>query len=85
MCDEAVDDCLAALKFNPDRFVTSKMFEKIDNTSHANDDIFFYNEDFDKVTFIANQRHILTADLDNNIFDEDDPDTIIHVTFNLAK
>ena len=25
MCDEAVDDCLAALKFIPDWFVTSKM------------------------------------------------------------
>ena len=45
----------------------------------------FYNKDFDKVTFIANQRHIFAVDLheidldnDNN-FDEDDPDTIIHV------
>ena len=26
MCDEAVDDCLAALKFIPDWFVTSKNF-----------------------------------------------------------
>ena len=25
MCDKAVDDCLAALKFVPDWFVTSKM------------------------------------------------------------
>ena len=24
----------------------------------------FYNEDFDNVTFIANQRHILSVDLD---------------------
>ena len=61
------------------------MFEKFYNALHANDDILFYNEDFDKVTFIANQRHILAVDLDkinldnDNNFDEDDPDTIIHV------
>ena len=28
MCVEAVDDCLAALKFIPDWFVTSKMIKK---------------------------------------------------------
>ena len=28
MCDEAVDDGLAALKFIPDLFVTSKMIKK---------------------------------------------------------
>ena len=61
------------------------MLEKLDNALHTNDDILFYNEDFDKVTFIANQRHILAVDLDkikldsDNKFDEDDPDTIIHV------
>ena len=47
--------------------------------------IYSYNEDFDKVTFIANQRHILPVDLDktnldnDNNFDEYDPCTIIHV------
>ena len=76
MCDEAVDDCPAGLKFIPDWFVTSKMLEKFDNTLHSNDDILFYNEDFDKVTFIANQKDILAVDfekiiLDNN-FDEDE-------------
>ena len=47
----------------------------------------FYNDYFDKVIFIANQRHILAVNLyeinldnDNN-FDKDDPDTIIHVRF----
>ena len=39
MCDEAADDCLAALKFLPDCFVKSKMLEKFDNALHANDDI----------------------------------------------
>ena len=85
MCDEAVDDCPAALKFVSDKFVTNKVLEKFDNALHANDDILFYNEDFDKVTLTANNRHILAVYLDkinlnnNNNSYEDDPDTIIHI------
>ena len=60
MCDEAVDDCLAALKFIP---VLLQMLEKLDNALHVNDDIPFYNEDFDKSTFIAYQKHILAVDI----------------------
>ena len=52
---------------------------------HANDDILFCNEYFDKVTFIATQRNILAVDLhrinrdnDNELY-EDDSDTIIHI------
>ena len=41
MCDKAVDDCLAPLKFIPYWFVTSKMLENFDNALHANDDILF--------------------------------------------
>ena len=43
------------------------------------------NEDINKVTFIANQKHILAVDLgkinlaNDNSFDEDDPYTTIHV------
>ena len=61
------------------------MLETLDNALQANDEILTYNEDFDKVTFIACQRHILAADLDkiclanDNSFDEDDPDTTIDV------
>ena len=61
------------------------MLEKLNNALHVNDDILFYNEDFDNVTFIANQRLLLALDLDkinldnDNNFDEGDPDTIIHV------
>ena len=61
------------------------MLEKFDNALHANDDILSYNEDFNNVTFITNQRHILAVVLDkinldnDNNFDEDDPNTIIHV------
>ena len=39
MCDEAFDDCLAALKFIPDWFVTSRMLEKFHNALFSNDDI----------------------------------------------
>ena len=42
MCDEAVDNCLTALKFIPNRFVASKMLEQFDNTLHADGDILFY-------------------------------------------
>ena len=83
MCDESVDDSLSAFKFIPDWFVTSKMLEKSNHALHASDDILFYNEDFNKVTIIANQKHILAVDLEkiniDNNFDEDDPDTIIHI------
>ena len=52
MYQAAVDDCLAALKFIPDWFVTSKMYEKFNNALHANDDI-LYNEYFNKEQFLA--------------------------------
>ena len=85
MCDESVDYSLAASKFIPDWFVIGKMFEKSDNALHANDDILFCKEDFNKVTFIAYQKHIIAVDLDKinldnyNNFDEDDLETIIHI------
>ena len=72
ICDEHVNDRLKAFKFITDWFVPS-------------DDILFFNEDFNKVTFITNRRYILIEDLgkvklekDNN-FDENDLHTIIHV------
>ena len=82
MCNDAVDDCLGAWKLIPDWFVTGKLLEKFHD---ANDDILFLNEDFNEVTFFANQIDILAVDLDKidhddvNNFDEDDSDTIIHV------
>ena len=33
MCDKAIDDSLAALKFVPDSFVTSKMIKILFNVS----------------------------------------------------
>ena len=40
--DEAVDDCLVALKFISDRFVTSKIREKFYDALLANDDTLFF-------------------------------------------
>ena len=65
------------------------MLEKLGNTLHANDDVVFYKDNFDKVVFVVNQRHILAVDMDeinldnDNNFDEDDPDTMIQ-SFGLA-
>ena len=39
------------------------MLEKFDNALHANDNMLFYNEELDKVTFIAHQKHIFAIDL----------------------
>ena len=61
--DEIVDNCLSALKFISDWFATNKMLEKFDNVLHANDNMLFYNEELDKVTFIAHQKHIFAIDL----------------------
>ena len=61
------------------------MLEKLDNALQANDVIVFYNEGFNKVTFIACQILIPAADLDRlklnngNNFYEDNHDTSIHV------
>ena len=71
MCDEAVDDCLVALRFIFNQFITCKMLGKFDNALHAYDDTLFYNKDFDKIAFIANQRHILAVDLDKINLDND--------------
>ena len=87
MCDEAVDDCLKALKFAPDWFATSKMLERSDDALNASDDLLFFDKDFSKLTFFANQMDILGVDFDkinldeDNNFYEDDSDTIIYVIF----
>ena len=83
MCNKPVDDCLSVFKTILDSFVKSKMLERFHNALH--DDIPFYNDDFDKVTFTANQRHVLAAGFDqiyldhDNNFDEDHTDSIIPV------
>ena len=61
------------------------MPEKLEDALQANDDIHFYNEYFNKVTFIACHRQIHAGNLDKNELDndnyfyKDDPHTIIHI------
>ena len=84
MCEKAVNAFLSALKFVPDGFVTKKMIKKLDDNLFANNDIIFVKEDSNYVTFSRNEMGILSVDisnidLDDINFDEDDPETIIHV------
>ena len=81
ICDKAVEDWIAVLKLIPDWVVTMKLLQKFDGASQANDDILIFNEDFDKVTFIANQRHILTVDRDKINFDEDNKIWYDHISY----
>ena len=50
------------------------MLQKFNNALLANDNILFLNENFNKFTIIANQRHILAVDLDKINLDNDDFD-----------
>ena len=96
MCDEAVDDSIAALKLIPDWFVTSKIIEKLYNAFCAYENILYFNEDSSNAVFSCNEMGILNIDLNNinldNNFDEDDSDNIIlirifawHVKFEKIK
>ena len=53
------------------------MLEKLDNALHADDDILFYNENFDRVAFIACQRLILAIDLNKINLDMINGDMIL--------
>ena len=82
MCDKAVDDCLAALKFVRDWFVASKMIKRLFIALYANQNILFLKEDSSNVLFYSNEMGILNIDLNNiNLddtnYDENNPDTII--------
>ena len=51
MCDKAVDDSLAALKFVPGWFVTTKMIKKLFAALYADQNILYFNEDSGNVVF----------------------------------
>ena len=60
------------------------MIKKLFTVLYADEDILYFDKDFDNVVFNCNQMGILNIDLncirfDYNNFVEDDPDTIIHV------
>ena len=83
MFDKAVDDSLAALKLIPNWFVTSKMVKELFTALYTDETILYFNEDSGNVMFSSNEMGILNIGLNNinldNNFDEDDPDTIIHI------
>ena len=84
MYDEAAVDYLAALKFIPDCFVISKMIEKLLTALYADDNMRYVNEDSSDVIFCCNEMGRLIIDLnsvnlDDTNYNEDDPETIIHV------
>ena len=64
MWDEAVDDCLTALKFVPNCFVTKKMLKQLYDALFANDDIIFINKNSNNVKFVSSGMVILSVDLD---------------------
>ena len=84
LCDKAVDYFLPALKFVPDWFVTSKM---VRNFIVLNSLIMIYAflmKILVMLLFLVIKLGILSLDLnninpDNVYFDEDNPETIIHI------
>ena len=75
MFDKAVDDCLAALKFVPDWFVTSKMINVLFTALYADENILHFNEDSGNVVSICTRICILNIylnniNLDNTNYDE---------------
>ena len=96
MCDEVVDDSLAALKLIPDWFVTNKMVKKYLSALYANENILYFNEDSGDAVFNYNEMGIVNTDLNDinldNSFDKDDPEPIIlirplvwHIQFEKRK
>ena len=84
MCDEAADDFLTKLSFVTDWFFTSKIIKKLFTALYADENILYFDEDFGNVVFDCNEMGILNVDfncikLGDKNFDEDDPDTNIHV------
>ena len=84
ICDEAVDVFLPTLNFVPHCFVTSKMIKTFSTALYLDENILYFDEDFINVVFNCNEMGILNINvnfinLDDNNFDEHDPDTIVHV------
>ena len=81
MRDEAIDDSLAALKFIPDWFVTSKVIKILNAALCSDENILYFNEDSGNGFCSSNETYIPNTDLNNinldNNLDEDDPNTII--------
>ena len=77
ICDEAVDECLRAVKFVPDWFVTNKKIKKLLTALYADYNIFYFKEDLGDVIFSCNEMGILSVNLDDINYGEGDPKNII--------
>ena len=67
-----------------DWFVRSKMTKNLFTALYADENILYFDEEFGNVIIKYNEMGILNIDLncinlDDNNFDENDPDTITHV------
>ena len=51
MCDEAIADCLAALNFITDWFITGKMTKILFTALYPDDNILYFNEDSGNALF----------------------------------
>ena len=64
-------------------FFTSKVIKKFFTALYADENVLYLNEDSGDAVFSYNEMGINYIDLNNsnldNNFDEDDPDTIIHI------
>ena len=63
MCDEAVDDSLAAFKINPDWFVTSEMIKKLHIALYLDKNIFYLNGNSDNVIFCCDEMGIFSTNI----------------------
>ena len=83
MCDEAVDNSLAALKLICNWFFTSKMIKKPFIALFKDENLLYFNEGSGDAVFNCSRIDILDIDLNNinldNDFDEDDPDSVIPI------
>ena len=96
MCEEAVYNCVAALKLVPDWFLLSEIIKKIFTALYADESILYFNEGSCDTLFNCSGMGILNTDLNkinlNDNFDQDDPDTIFvirllawHIKFEKCK
>ena len=65
MCDEAVNDSLASLKFIPDLVVTNKIIKKLYTALYADEFLLFFDEYSGDVTFCCDEMGILRVNLNN--------------------
>ena len=59
MCDVAVDNSPAALKFISDWIVTSKMIKKLFTDLYADDNVIYSNENSGDIIFSGNETGII--------------------------